>query len=365
MALLVRCSFDAHGELHKKNMVEASTKCPLCEASAASHFMRTTDRFHWRSDEYDLMRCSSCSCVWLANPPRPEEMPFHYDEDYHKVIMAGGEMSATRRWQSQRENIARHKQRGSILDIGCSSGGFLGTMKGGSWNLYGIEMEALTAEKARQATGAEIFVGEALDAPFPAESFDVITCFDVLEHVYHPRQFLTKVLEWLKPGGIFCAGLPNIESWEARALGTYWYGLELPRHLFHFSPRSLRYVMTSLGFQEISIATPGTSYLERSGSYLCSEALQRIGIAPRPMAKDGQRSLPARVVRKALRTVLIAPFGQLASSVGAGASMEVIFAKSVSHSDSDQPDRTGQTRQPAQTAQTALVSAGGGGSHGA
>jgi SAM-dependent methyltransferase len=260
-------------------------------------------------------------------------MPFHYDMDYHRVIMAGGETSVASRWQRQRQAILRYKESGSILDIGCSSGGFLGTMKGGAWKLYGIELEASTAEKARVCAGAEVFVGDAIDAPFPAESFDVITCSDVLEHVYDPRQFLTKVLEWLKPGGIFYAGLPNIKSWEARMLGSYWYGLELPRHLFHFSPQSVRYVMTALGFEEISIATPPTSYVERSASYLCSEGLQRIGISPRPMAKDGPRSIPSRAVRKALRLVLVAPFGQLASLVGAGASMEVIFGKNARRTD--------------------------------
>ncbi|MGA8765327.1 MAG: class I SAM-dependent methyltransferase, partial [Candidatus Sulfotelmatobacter sp.] len=117
-------------------------------------------------------------------------MGFHYGEDYHKAIVLGGEQSAAERWHGHRERISRYKQGGAILDIGCSSGGFLGTMKGGTWKLYGIEMEASTAERARFNTGAEIFVGDALDAPFPAETFDVVTCFDVLEHVYEPRQFL-------------------------------------------------------------------------------------------------------------------------------------------------------------------------------
>lgn len=259
-------------------------------------------------------------------------MAFHYDEDYHKAIMAGGEMSASTRWRSQRQAISRYKKAGTILDIGCSSGAFLRTMKGESWKLYGIEMESLTAEKARAATGADIFVGDALDAPFPAGSFDVITCSDVLEHVYQPRQFLAKVLEWLKPGGIFYAGLPNIDSWEARMLGTYWYGLELPRHLYHFSPRSLRYVMTSLGFEEISIATPPISYIERSASYLRTGVAYKCGISTSPMSKEGPRGIPSRAVRKAMRLALIGPFSQLASLAGAGASMEVIFAKSASGS---------------------------------
>ena len=273
------------------------------------------------------MRCSSCTYVWLDGPPRPEEMPLHYDEDYHRAIVTAGEKSAEGRWRMQRERISQYKKSGALLDIGCSSGGFLGTMKRGSWELHGIEMNASTAEKAKASTGAELFVGNAADAPFPAGRFDVITCFDVVEHVYQPRQLLGKVREWLKPDGIFYTTLPNIDSWEARLLGTCWYGLELPRHLSHFSPRSLRYVMSSLGFQEIAISTPASSYVERSASYVCSEFLEKVGISPVPMVNTGPRGFASRAVRKVLRLTLIELFAAAASLAGAAGSIEGIFSK--------------------------------------
>jgi SAM-dependent methyltransferase len=308
----------------------SKSKCPLCGSGQVVHFMTTTDRFHWRTEEYDLMRCAGCSYVWLADPPKPEQMGPHYSEDYHRVIMAAGERSASSRWQRQRGTVTRYKKGGAILDIGCSSGAFLGTLKGGDWKLYGIEMEASTAEKAKAATGAEVFVGEALDAPFPAESFDVITGFDLLEHVYHPRQFLAKVQQWLKPGGIVYFGIPNIDAWEARILGTYWYGLELPRHLSHFSPRSLRHVMISLGFEEVNLITPRTSYIEHSAGYIRSEIIKAFGGSPVSMSKRGPRGVPWRAVRKVLQLSLVVPFSQLESMAGAGPSIEAVFRKSAS-----------------------------------
>ena len=124
-------------------------------------------------------------------------MPFHYDQDYHHAIAVGGEGSAAERWQCERETVLKYKQRGAILDIGCSSGGFLSTMMSASWKLYGIEMEPSTADRARQTTDAEVFTGDVIEAPFAAESFDVVTSFDVLEHMYDPSTFLAKVLQWL------------------------------------------------------------------------------------------------------------------------------------------------------------------------
>jgi len=301
--------------------------CPLCGGGHVADLLVAPDRFHLRKEIYRLVRCSFCSGVWLASPPKPEEMGRHYTEDYHKGIVAAGEGSATKRWKNQVKLISHYNRAGAILDIGCSSGGFLSTMKGTSWDLYGIEMEESTAERARSATGARVFVGDAVEAPFLPASFDVITCFDVLEHVYSPREFLTKVLEWLKPGGIYYAMMPNIDSWEARLFRTHWYGLELPRHLFHFSPRSLRYLMTELGFEEVCVNTPQVSYVERSVGYVFSSVLEKLGFSPAPQARPKPHSFPWRAMRKGIRVALIAPLARIASFAGAGPSVEVVFRK--------------------------------------
>jgi 2-polyprenyl-3-methyl-5-hydroxy-6-metoxy-1,4-benzoquinol methylase len=319
-------------ELHRaeapttKTIAQAES-CPVCSGGQVAEFLVAPDRYHWRKQTYRLARCSSCESVWLSSPPQPQEMGLHYTEDYHRAIVAAGEGSAVERWKDQVKLISDFKREGSILDIGCSSGGFLSTMKNGAWQLYGIEMEESTAVRARANTGAEVFVGDAMDAPFPSGSFDVITCFDVLEHVYSPREFLTKVLSWLKPGGIFYSMMPNIASWEARVFGTHWYGLELPRHLFHFSPGSLRHLMREIGFTEEVVKTPAISYVEHSTEYVCSSLIEKMGIEPRPQAKPKPASLPWKVVRKGIRLSVIRPLAHIASSAGAGPCMEVVFRK--------------------------------------
>jgi SAM-dependent methyltransferase len=305
--------------------------CPICGSGKVSDLLVAPDRFHARKEIYRLIRCQSCRSVWLASPPKPEEMGRHYTEQYHRDIVAAGEGSAASRWKNQVKLISSYKREGVILDIGCSSGGFLSTMKGPAWNLRGIEIEESTAQRCRATTGAEVFVGDALEAPFFPANFDVITCFDVLEHLHCPRQFLTKVLEWLKPGGIFYAIMPNIDSWEARLFGTYWYGLELPRHLFHFSPASLRYLMREVGFEEVRIRTPRVSYIERSLGYVGSSLLEKVGCSPIAQSRLKRRGLSRRIVRKASRLAVVAPLAQIASMAGAGPSMEVVFRKASSN----------------------------------
>jgi SAM-dependent methyltransferase len=301
--------------------------CPLCGGGQVARLLVAPDRFHLRKEMYRLDRCSSCTGVWLASPPKPEEMGRHYTADYHTGIMAAGEGPVARRWKYPRTRIDQYKQGGAILDIGCSSGGFLSTMKGAAWELYGIEMEKATAERAKANTGASIFVGDAVTAPFLPETFDVITSFDLLEHVYFPRQFLTKVLEWLKPGGIYYAIMPNIDSWEAKLFGTHWYGLELPRHLFHFSPHSLRCLMTELGFEEVCVKTPRVSYMRRSVGYVFSSLLEKVGLTATPQARPKPRNLPRRAFNKAVQLAIAEPFAQIAAIAGSGPSVEVVFRK--------------------------------------
>ena len=144
----------------------ATGPCPLCGSTDAAPRCGAPDRFHGRKQPFRLARCRACSGVWLPDPPRPEEMFLHYDEEYHRAITQAGESDLFERWRRPRELISRHCRSGSLLDIGCSSGAFLSTLRGGDWKLHGIEMEPETAAKARLRTGAQVFVGDVMGAPF-------------------------------------------------------------------------------------------------------------------------------------------------------------------------------------------------------
>jgi SAM-dependent methyltransferase len=200
-------------------------------------------------------------------------------------------------------------------------------LKGEPWKLHGIEVSAECAKVAEEKSGAQVFVGDVLDAPFPPESFDVITCFDVLEHLYEPRKVMAKVMEWLKPGGIFYVLVPNIHSAEARIFGSYWCGLELPRHLFHYSPASLRYLANSVGLHEISLLTRRNAAVGVNFRYLLDDIFRSLGIPRTPHAYLGPPSLPWRVGRKFVRLTVLKFLLALAPLAGAGESIHAFFRK--------------------------------------
>jgi SAM-dependent methyltransferase len=300
--------------------------CPICGRADAREWLRAPDRLHGRQEQYTLVRCAPCSLVWLSPPPKPEEMHLHYTTAYHELISAAGD-NAAKRWKARKADLVPHKQSGALLDLGCSSGSFLDSMRSESWKLYGIEMSADCAKAAEARCDAQVYVGDIVDAPFPPGTFDVITCFDVLEHLYEPRRVIEKVAEWLKPGGIFYVQVPNIDSAEARVFGTYWHGLELPRHLFHYSPAALKSLAASAGLCQVSLETRRNPAVGTSLRYVWDDVFRHVGILRTPVAYRGEASLPWRAARKLVRMTILRALLAMVPIVGGGESIHAIFRK--------------------------------------
>jgi 2-polyprenyl-3-methyl-5-hydroxy-6-metoxy-1,4-benzoquinol methylase len=299
--------------------------CPTCGCDGAEDLLQAPDRFHGRTELYRLVRCPACSLVWLQDPPAPAEIGVHYGLDYDRAIARGG--ADPDHWRERRDTVLRYRSEGSILDLGCSSGGFLTAMRSPSWKLFGIEMSDIVAKQAEMSCGADVFVGEILDAPFAPASFDVITCFHVFEHLYQPREVLAKVSKWLKPGGIFYTMMPNIDSAGAHIFRSYWYALELPRHLYHFSPKSLRKVATSVGLEKVSLTTNRELFIESSVRYMLDEGFRRLGSPRVPLSQAKDASIPWKVVRKMFRLTILPILTGAASLAGDGESIHAIFRK--------------------------------------
>jgi SAM-dependent methyltransferase len=253
-------------------------------------------------------------------------MHLHYTEAYDRLISASGQNSPGR-WRDRNTALAPFKRSGVLLDMGCSSGSFLQTLSGRDSHLFGIEMSAESAKEAQAKSGAEIFVGDILDAQFLPESFDVITCFDVFEHLYEPRRVMTRVAEWLKPGGIFYFLVPNADSAEARIFGSYWHGLEMPRHLFHYSPASLKFLAESAGLQQLSLETRRNPAVGTSLRYVWDDLFRAVGIHRTAVAYRSDASFPWKVARKIVRMTVLRALLAMFPLVGGGESIHAIFRK--------------------------------------
>jgi SAM-dependent methyltransferase len=188
-------------------------------------------------------------------------------------------------------------------------------------------MSQPVADHASATTGAEVFVGDVMEAQFAEDSFDAITGFHVLEHMYDPCAVMKKVLCWLKPGGVFTITLPNVDSLEARLFGRYWWGLDVPRHLWQFSPRALSAMARSAGFEAVEVGTAASCYIENSIRNCVADVKLRCGSEVLPPANANGSGFPFRIMRKAFRLACVTPFRHMAAIVGVGADLHAVFRK--------------------------------------
>lgn len=140
----------------------------------------------------------------------------------------------------------------SVLEIGCASGNFLNGLKARNWRLRGVELNGAAAEKARKR-GLDVLTGTVESARFPAGSFNAVFAFQVVEHLTDPVATFREVHRVLAEDGKFVFALPNAGSLEFRLFGAKWYALDLPRHLFHFDPATVRKTLEKAGFSRSRI----------------------------------------------------------------------------------------------------------------
>jgi SAM-dependent methyltransferase len=304
----------------------AELRCIACGHVGAVPFLQAPDRFHALPEIYSLVSCPECSLVWLENPPLPQDMGKYYGPDYDALIAESGETSPEH-WAPRREMLLREKQGGVLLDLGCSSGAFLSQIEAPAWILYGVEISEESAARARARTGAEVFVGDVLDAPFAPNKFDAISCFHVFEHMHHPREVLERVWQWLKPGGVFVAEMPNIHCQEARFFKSYWYPLELPRHLYHLSPAAFRALAANFGFEEVRLTTKRARFVDYHLRYFGDTFWRKLGRPRPPMMQAEPAGFAWKVLRKILRLTVYPVLSWMTSSGGDSSMMEVVLRK--------------------------------------
>jgi SAM-dependent methyltransferase len=117
------------------------------------------------------------------------------------------------------------------------------------WKVTGMDFTEHAARRVTERYGIPVLVGSLPHPQVAEESFDVITMGCVLEHVHHPHAAIQGAARALRPGGWLVVVVPNLDSWGFRFFGPDWWPLELPRHLLHFTPATLRRLVEAHGLQ--------------------------------------------------------------------------------------------------------------------
>jgi len=236
-----------------------SVTCNLCESNTNIPLFQAEDLCFGPDRKFTLVKCSGCNLVFLNPRPPEEEMANYYPPAYfgtEKTLSDPEPLRETAYEKNKMDKILKScllPQKGRILDVGCGKGEFLANMREKGWEDYGVEAAGIAAVYAQEKMGVNVLNRKLDEANFADKYFDVVTFWHALEHFHNPSAVLVEVNRILKPGGHLLISLPNFRSLQARIMKSDWYHLDIPRHIFHFTPQTITQLLAKTGFQVLSI----------------------------------------------------------------------------------------------------------------
>jgi SAM-dependent methyltransferase len=278
----------------------------LCHTAGTTLHSDLRDRLFGAEGRWRLAKCPNAACglVWLDPLPSAEDLHSAYASYYthteERQPTKAGLVKRAYRWakwgyltrrfgytneppsvlhawmarlfailplvRAQAEDEELRQLRavpgGKLLDVGCGSGIWLASMRERGWVVAGVDFDAV-AVSAGTRQGLSLAAGSLEAQRYPDAAFDAVTLNHVIEHLPDPVATLTECRRVLKPGGQFILYTPNVQSLGHRLFGQHWRGLEPPRHLYLFSPESIRVALEKAGFAQTTIRTINSSYIWR------------------------------------------------------------------------------------------------------
>lgn len=224
-----------------KHDLKTIQNCPVCGNNSFSTFLKTRDYFLTQTT-FTLDQCNECGFVFTNPVPLLADLPKYYDSpdylshtaDTFSLTGQVYKMFRKANIKNKYKLVNRYKQGKSLLDIGCGTGELLNHFNKMGWNVNGIEPNSSARSFAVKNYNIPVFAENGLDK-FDKESFDVISMWHVLEHVPDLNGRMIQLKKLVKNDGLLIIALPNLNSPDAIKYGPHWAGLDVPRHLYHFT----------------------------------------------------------------------------------------------------------------------------------
>ena len=230
--------------------------CPVCDANHVVSIMPVSD-LSLTGDLFEIVQCEKCSLNFTHPIPNKDNIaPYYNFPEYisHTDIKKGW-MNAL--YHKVRQRTLKQKTdwvqslftgyKGALLEVGAGTGAFADAMAKKGWKVTALEPDANSRELALKNYGINLRPSVELEN-LPENSFDVITLWHVLEHVHDLKNYIHTFKKLLKHNGRLIIAVPNHTSYDAQFYKNYWAAYDVPRHLYHFSPSSMKFLMKSNGF---------------------------------------------------------------------------------------------------------------------
>ncbi|MCA8953678.1 MAG: class I SAM-dependent methyltransferase [Planctomycetes bacterium] len=269
---------------------EAIDRCQICGSSERT--------LKFAEPPFEVVTCSDCGLVYVTPRLSGQDLLDIYDEGYWKsqnpkvrgyADYASESALYLKTFEKRMALVSRWVEPNSrVLDVGCAAGYFLRVMRDRGHDVHGVELSEAIAKEAVAALGDDrIHIGTLDDAAlamnYEPGSFDLVTLWDVIEHVPDPQAVLRKIRELLKPGRRLLLETQNVASRWARMLGRRWHHYKHHEHLFHFTPATIERLLRDCGFKTLAV---GSDYAGKYVSFgFLAERAGKLGRIPGLLAK--------------------------------------------------------------------------------
>lgn len=223
------------------------SSCPVCGSTAVSKALSAID-FLVSAKEFEIWQCGQCSLRFTQNIPDANSIGKYYQSDNYishsetnkGIINRAYHFIRTLTLSDKRRLIlsATQLENGKMLDIGAGTGAFVHHMQLHGWQTMGLEPDEAARKKAKEVHNVNLLQPDAFFR-IPADSFDVVTMWHVLEHVHDLHIYIAQLKNIIRPGGRIFIAVPNYKCYDAKFYKSFWAAYDVPRHLYHFSPAAM------------------------------------------------------------------------------------------------------------------------------
>ena len=254
---------------------ESVSECPGCGSSRSAIWLYGHDRLHGISPErrFPFVRCRDCGICFQSMRPTPTAIGRYYPEAYapHAATPAQATKVQRSRWELRllaraaaiggdakaQARIARIYRKVSsattLLDFGCGAGSFLDIARRRGARTIGMDMSVRALEQIKQRSHEAIEVSDAGWLRAATMGINFVRMNHVVEHLYDPKATLSQIRNILSENGVLHIAVPNPSGISARLFRSRWHGLDCPRHIVLYPPRTLVRMLDNLNFRKIKV----------------------------------------------------------------------------------------------------------------